>query len=155
VATHRVAPEPRYEATVGSVAAAAVVVLAVTAALLGAWLRTDPWAQGDPTRGLQQLDLLYLDEPAPRYEELGLVRGRPALLLVCSACPRPAVDAQVVLSSDPAVARDYGLLTADGRVGPGYALINERGRVRYRTFDADAAAHAAEIAVLLAAMVPS
>ncbi|CAN5849014.1 hypothetical protein BH20ACT7_BH20ACT7_19110 [soil metagenome] len=155
MAIHGVAPERRQQATVGSVAVAAVVVLAVTAVLLGAWLRTDPWAQGDPTRGLQQLDLLYLDEPAPRYAELGLMRGQPALLLVCSACPRPAVDAQVVHSADPAVARDYGLLTTDGRVGPGYALIDGRARVRYRTFDADAAAHTAEIEVLLAAMVTS
>jgi hypothetical protein len=133
---------------------AAAVVLAITAALLGAWLRTDPWGQGDPTRGLQQLDLLYLDEPAPRYDELDVASGRPALLLVCQACPQPAVNAQVVRSRDPAVARAYGLLTADGRIGPGYALIDRRGRVRYRTFDAEPAAHAAEIEVLLEAMVP-
>ncbi len=150
-----VAPEHRWNASVGTVAVAAAVVLAVTAALLGAWLGTDPWRQGDPTRGLQQLDLLYLDEPAPGYDELGLARGRPALLLVCQGCPQPAVDAQVASSADPAVAREYGLLTADGRIGPGYALIDERGRVRYRTFDADPAAHTAEIEVLLEAMVPS
>lgn len=139
--------------TARAVATAAAAVLAITAALLGVWLRSDPWGQGDPTRGLQQLDLLYLDEPAPRYDELDIASGRPALLLVCQACPQPEVQAQVVRSSDPAIARDYGLLTTDGRVGPGYALIDRRGRVRYRTFDAEPAAHAAEIDVLLEAIV--
>ncbi len=132
--------------------AAAAVTIVVTAGLLGAWLRSDSRRLHDPAEGLQQLDLLYLDEPAPRYRELGFRRGRPGLLLVCATCQEPAVDAQVRRSTDPDVARAYALLTTDGAVGPGYALLDAAGRVRYRTFDPNPADHAAEIAVLLDAL---
>ena len=91
----------------------------------------------DPFHALQQFDAFYLDEPAPGRDGLGLEPGRPAVVFFCSpACEPPEVEgAQVVTSSSPSLARSYGLLTDDGRVGPGYALINRAGRVRYRTFD--------------------
>ncbi len=137
----------RADRTTAAVAAATIVV---TGSALGLWLRADSGRPGSPFPALQQLDLLYLDEPAPAYDALGFSPGEPGLLLVCpDACPAPAVDAQVRRSGDPAVARAYGLLTSDGRVGPGYALIDGEGHVRYRTFDAQAAAHGEEIAVLL------
>lgn len=42
------------------------------------------------------------------------------------------------------------LAVVDGRVGPGYAVIDPAGRVRYRTFDPALSEHGREIGVLLA-----
>lgn len=103
----------------------------------------------DPFHALQQFDLLYLDEPAPLVRRLGLAPGRPALIVVCERCAAPSVDAQVRVTDDVEVARRYGLLTANGRIGPGYAVVDATGMVRYRTFDPAPAAHTEEIAVLL------
>jgi hypothetical protein len=52
----------------------------------------------DPFHGLQQLDLIYLDQPAPGYEALGLQPGRPALVAFCHNCRPPNVDGQVRIS---------------------------------------------------------
>jgi len=106
----------------------------------------------DPFHALQQLDLVYLDQPAPGLGELGLRRGRPALVVFCRVCQAPRVEAQVRVSDRRDLARSYGLVTADGRVGPGYALIDAEGTVRYRTFDPGLAEHAEEIEVLLEAI---
>ena len=57
--------------------------------------------------------------------------------------------ALLVDPEDPDVARRYGLLTAEGRIGPGYAVVDATGTLRYRTFDPAPAAHAEEITVLL------
>ena len=101
------------------------------------YLGSSEHARHDPFHALQQFDAFYLDEPAPAREQLGVEPGRPAVVFFCSPdCPIPEVHgAQVLTSAAPDVARSYGLLTDDGRVGPGYALINSAGRVRYRTFD--------------------
>ena len=101
------------------------------------YLGSSTHARHDPLHALQQFDAFYLDEPAPGREELGVEPGRPAVVFFCSVeCPLPQLDgAQVLMSSAPDLARSYGLLTDDGRVGPGYALINSAGQVRYRTFD--------------------
>lgn len=137
-------------ATTAAVAAAAVI--AGTAAGLLFWAAGTAGVDSDPVAGLSKLDLLYLDEPAPGYTDLGFQAGRPGLLLVCGACAAPDVDVQIVRTTDPQVATAYALTTADGRVGPGYALIDGRGRVRYRTFDADPARHRDEVAVLVGAL---
>ena len=102
-----------------------------------AYLGSAEHASHDPFHALQQLDAFYLDEPAPGRDELAVEPGRPAVVFFCAAaCEPPEVDgAQVVTSSSPRLARAYGLLTDDGRVGTGYALIDSAGRVRYRTFD--------------------
>lgn len=55
-------------------------------------------------------------------------------------------------SSDPALAARYALQTADGRVGPGYAVVNAAGQLRYRTFDPAPADHDAEIQILIDAL---
>lgn len=91
----------------------------------------------DPAHALQQFDLLYLDEPAPAADRLGLRPGVPAVVFFCRPrCqPPPVSGAQVVQSGSPELARGYGLLTDDGRVGPGYALVDADGQLRYRTFD--------------------
>lgn len=134
------------------------VLTGVTAALLTVglgmtgYLRSPEHQLHDPFHALQQLDLLYLDQPAPAGDMLGLQRGRPALVVICRRCDPPRVDAQVRLTDDPAIARAYGLQRADGRVGPGYAVVDPRGRVRYRTFDPGLRAHDREIRILLNAL---
>lgn len=106
-----------------------------------------------PEPGLRQLDLLYLDEPAPALEQLGVAPGSPAVVVFCRSCDLPRIDdAQVVRSDDAALARSYALTTASGRVGPGYALVDPDGRLRYRTFDPAPGEHAAEIQVLVDAL---
>ncbi|WP_219416392.1 hypothetical protein [Pseudonocardia nigra] len=127
----------------------AVVVSAGAAAYLAS-----PDADVAPITGLRQLDLLYLDEPAPGLDRLGVDPGRPAVILFCDPmCGSPNITgAQVVHSSDPELAARYALLTASGRVGPGYALVDAMGRLRYRTFDPAPAAHTAEIQILVDAL---
>ena len=109
-------------------------------------------ARHDPFHALQQLDAFYLDEPAPARERLGIVPGQPTIVFVCgSPCDPPDVaGAQVARTSSPEVARAYGLLRAGGEVGTGYALVDSRGRLRYRTFDPGL--HQAEIQVLVDAL---
>lgn len=104
-------------------------------------------ARSDPQLDLQQLDLLYLDEPAPGLAQTGAPAGRVVLLLFCGRCPPPdVVGAAVVRVRDPGLARAYGLGAA-GR--PGYALVDARGRVRYRSYDPRPGAHSVEVQTLL------
>lgn len=101
----------------------------------------------DPVRSLQQLDLLYLDEPAP-----GLVpTGTPVVLVFCDGCELPDVArATVDVRDDRALARRYGL----GAPGlSGYALVDGDGRVRYRTYDPHLGDHGIEIQTLVDGMV--
>jgi hypothetical protein len=65
-------------------------------------------------------------------------------------CATPSVSgAQVVQSDDPQLAAQYALVTAQGRVEPGYAVVNADGRLRYRTFDPAPGEHAPEIQILV------
>ncbi len=98
--------------------------------------------------------MLYLDEPAPGLDRLGVEPGRPAVLVFCpGACPLPQLtDAQVTRSTDPELAQQYALRNAAGRVGPGYALVDASGRLRYRTFDPRLALHEPEIQTLVAGL---
>lgn len=117
------------------------------------YLGSPAHARHDPFHALQQFDAFYLDEPAPARKELGVQPGRPAVVFFfCDrACDLPAVrGAQVVRSSAPAVARQYALLTENGRIGPGYALIDSTGQLRYRTFDPGL--HESEIQILVDAL---
>ena len=106
----------------------------------------------DPNHALQQLDVFYLDEPAPGLDLLGVQPGRPAVVYFCGApCDPPQVTvAQDVRSSSPDLARQYALLTDAGRVGPGYALVDSSGTLRYRTFDPGL--HRQEIQILVDAL---
>lgn len=157
-------------------AAHAVRTVAVAALLIGlgagvgSYVTSPAHELHDPVTGLQQLDLFFLDEPAPASDRLGLRPGTRALVLVCGdplvdgegrrAPVAPAVDCaappdldprvQVVHVDEPEIATAYGLVTADGRVGPGYALVDARNHVRYRTFDPAPARHASELRVLIA-----
>lgn len=115
--------------------------MALTSAAAGAgilvYLGSPTHARHDPFHALQQFDAFYLDEPAPARDRLGLEQGRPTIIFFCGLpCDPPDVDgAQAVRTSSPDVARAYGLLRADGGVATGYALVDSRGRLRYRTFD--------------------
>jgi hypothetical protein len=130
----------------------AVVAGSVTAGVGAYWLT--PTRDIAPVQGLRQLDMLYLDEPAPGLAQLGVERGRPAVVLFCAEpCEQPPVTgAQVVESDDADLATRYGLRTREGRIGPGYALVDPDGRLRYSTFDPAPGEHAAEIQVLLDAL---
>lgn len=132
--------------------AGAVAAVAIAAGLVLAYALDPRAALEDPVRGLRQLDLLYLDEPAPLLERLGHRPGEVLVVVVCEGCTAPAVAASVTVTSDAEVAAAYALRRADGRVGPGYALVDGRGRVRYRTFDPGLADHGPEVAVLVAAL---
>lgn len=124
-----------------------------------AYLRSGPHQLHDPDHALQQLDLLYLDQPAPGAAGVDLPAGRPVVLLFCLGCAIPDVDgADVISVDDRSVAAAYGLAgqsRAPGGLGPGYALIDGSGRVRYRTYDPDPGAHAAEVQRLLDGMAAS
>ena len=127
---------------------------AVTTAGVATYLASPAHDLHDPHHGLQQLDMLYLDEPAPGLDRLGVEPGRPAVLVFCpGACPLPQLtDAQVTRSTDPELAQQYALRNAAGRVGPGYALVDASGRLRYRTFDPRLALHEPEIQTLVAGL---
>jgi hypothetical protein len=122
----------------------AVAAVLLPVAGVTAYVTSDAHARHDPVHALQQLDLLYLDEPAPG---VAVPRdGRPVLLLLCEGCRVPeVVRATVVVRADPALAARYGI--PGGRTG--YALVDRHGHVRYRTVDPDPAAHAREIQTLL------
>lgn len=121
----------------------ALAAVALPALGVGAYLASDAHARHDPRHGLQQLDLLFLDEPAPGVR----ATGRPLLLVFCDGCDLPDVDgADVQRRDDPALARRYGL-GAPGR--PGYALVDASGNVRYRTYDPHLGTHETEIQTLV------
>jgi hypothetical protein len=130
--------------------------LAATAAVSGGgvlgYLGSSAHALHDPVHALQQFDALYLDEPAPGLTTLGIEPGRPAVVFFCGVpCdPPPVTGAQIVRSASTLLARRYALTTAEGRVGPGYALVDPAGRLRYRTFDPGL--HVREIQVLVDAL---
>ncbi len=130
-------------------ALAATGVLAVAGVTL--YLNSAAHRLHDPRHSLQQLDLLYLDEPAPGLAQLGIDPGSPAVLVFCSVtCPLPDISgAQVVRSQGPRLAARYALLTPSGRIGPGYALVDADGTLRYRTFDPGLEDHEPEIEILV------
>jgi hypothetical protein len=108
---------------------------------------SDHAAREDPQRGLQQLDLLFLDEPAPGLAATGAPPGQVTVLLFCADCAAPRVTGgAVVRVRDPGLARQYGL-GAPGR--PGYAVVDAGGRVRYRTYDPHPGAHDVEVQTLV------
>lgn len=136
------------------VLACCLAVVAVLGVALAGHLASDAHRLADPNPGLRQLDYYYLDEPAPLLDRVGgEPDGRPLLLMVCADCEPPTlrddVDAEVRRTDDLEVARAYGLLTDDGRIGPGYVIVDSGGAVRYRTFDAALGAHGEEVRVLL------
>lgn len=91
----------------------------------------------EPRRHLPQPDLFFLDEPAPGLDQLAVDPGR-AVVIVFGAqdCVLPLIaGAQLVRCSDPALAWSYAMTTSTGRIGPGYAVIDAAGQLRYLTHD--------------------
>ncbi|MBA2530061.1 MAG: hypothetical protein H0V19_08920 [Euzebyales bacterium] len=56
------------------------------------------------------------------------------------------------MTDDPQIAKGYALATVEGRIGPGCAIVDPRGRVRYRTFDPRLGGHQQEIGIPLDAL---
>lgn len=109
-------------------------------------------AQNGDALGLQRIDLLYLNEPAPSLKRLG-VANVATVVVFCDACKLPDLDsAKVLKNDDPQIADQYALKRKDGRVGPGYAVIDSRGYVRYRTYDKAITEHTREINRLVAGL---
>ncbi len=113
----------------------------------------DPWHRALYfDNALRQLDMLYLDEPAPPTLPARAANG-PVVAVVCSHCTLPQLDgATVVRVQDSRVAGRLALLTPHFKAGPGYALIDSTGRLRYRTFDPAPGEHAEEIQILVEAL---
>ena len=134
----------------GAVAGGLLSVLGAAAGVL-LYLASDGHSRHDPRHELQQIDLLYLDEPAPGYDDLGLRGGTPAVVVFCPGdCALPELDgAQVVRSGDAGLARLYAL-GEDGRTG--FALVDRDGEVRYRSYDPAPHEHEPELQTLVDAL---
>ena len=128
-------------------------LLAVLGAATGValYVASDAHSRHDPRHELQQLDLLYLDEPAPGLDGLGVRSGTPAIVVFCSGqCPLPDLEgAQVVRSNDLELAGRYAL-GAGARTG--FALIDRAGDVRYRSYDPAPHEHEPELQTLVDAL---
>ncbi|MCW2679607.1 MAG: hypothetical protein JWM62_1008 [Frankiales bacterium] len=134
----------------GVVAGGLLTVLGAAAGVL-LYLASDGHSRHDPRHELQQLDLLYLDEPAPGFIELGLRAGEPAVVVFCADdCTLPDLSgAHVLRSDDMQLARLYDL-GEDGRTG--YALVDPDGDVRYRSYDPSPHEHETELQTLVDAL---
>jgi hypothetical protein len=98
--------------------------------------------------------MLFMDEPAPGLDQLRISPGR-AVVIVFGAqdCLLPLITgAQLVRCSDPAVARCYAMTTSSGRIGPGYAVVDAAGQLRYLTHDHAASERSERIQALVLAL---
>lgn len=129
---------------------AAVAVLSI----LGVGLFTnqsDVYLNSDAL-GLQRIDLLYLNEPAPSLDRFDVANVK-AVIVFCESCQLPIINgAKVIRNDDPEIADQYALKRTNGQIGPGYAVIDSRGFVRYRTYDTAIHEHAREINRLVAGL---
>lgn len=126
-----------------------LVVQTVATALVAGWFVTGHASA--PDAGLQQLDLLSLDEPVPG---LAAVDGRPTMVVV--TCPAEAAYERrlsraygLVVRTDDALARRLALPRAVAECQAGYVLLDGASRVRYRTYDPGWREHSFEQEVLL------
>lgn len=133
-----------------------VQLLAV--ALVVGWFATGHASA--PDHGLQQIDLLMLDERVPGVEPVG---DRATMVVAAGQCPLPPPrDVEVldevgerypvVVTTDPDLARRLALPRAATGCEPGYVLVSPDGRVRYRTYDPGWPDHGFEQSVLLGAI---
>jgi hypothetical protein len=90
-----------------------------------------------PATDLPPLDVLFIDEPAPGLDELAIDPGRPVVIIFgADDCVVPQIGgAQLVRCAQPALAARYAMTTSAGRVGPGYAVVDAAGQLRYLTHD--------------------
>lgn len=78
-----------------------------------------------------------MDDPAPGLDQLAVDRGRAVVIVFdIDDCALPLIaGAQLVRCSDPAMASRYAMTTSTGRIGPGYAMVDAAGQLRYLTHD--------------------
>lgn len=127
-----------------------LIVAAIAIIGVGFFTNKSSVARNGDALGLQRIDLLYLNEPAPNLEKLKL-KGTKAVIIFCASCRKPTVKgAKVIISNNPTVASHYALRRENGQIGPGYAVIDTRGYLRYRTFDNAINEHTREINRLVA-----
>lgn len=91
----------------------------------------------EPNLHLPQPDLFFLDEPAPGLDEITVDPDRPVVVVFGARdCVLPLIaGAQLVRCSDPVLAWRYAMTTSTGRIGPGYAVVDAAGQLRYLTHD--------------------
>ncbi len=106
------------------------------------------------TTGRRRLDMLFLHEPAPGLEQLALRPGHPAVVVFsANPCDLPQViGAQLVRCADLNLALEYALATSTGQIGPGYAVIDTAGQLRYLTHDPAPGEHSAQIQMIIDAL---
>ena len=110
-----------------------------------------------PDAGLQQIDLLMLDERVPGVDAVG---GKPTMIVVTGQrCPARDPEPRrlderfgLVLSPDRELARRLALPKAAEGCTPGYVLLSGDGVVRYRTYDPGWPRHDEEQEILLDAI---
>lgn len=136
------------------------VGLTVAVAVLSVALVVGWFAAGNasaPDAGLQQIDLISLDERVPGVTA---VDGRPTMVVVTGQrCPARAPEPRrlderfgLIVSPDRELARRLALPKAAEGCTPGYVLLDGDSRVRYRTYDPGWARHDEEQEVLLEAI---
>ena len=136
------------------------VGIAVGVAVLSLGLTVGWFATGNasaPDDGLQQIDVLMLDERVPG---VSAVDGRPTMVVATGQdCPvrepeprRLAERYGLVVSDDPGLARKLALPKAAEGCVPGYALLDGDSRVRYRSYDPGWTTHSQEQEILLEAI---
>jgi hypothetical protein len=117
-------------------------------ALVTGWFATGHASA--PDAGLQQLDLLSLDERVPGLQA---DRGRPTMVVVtCDGRYDRQLDERygLYLVAEPALARRLALpKSLRPTCQDGYVLLDGESRVRYRTYDRGWRDHAFEQEVLL------
>ena len=102
------------------------------------WRAARAWSSARTTAtDLPQLDVLFIDEPGPGLDELGIDRGRLVVIIFgADDCVVPQVrGAELVRCAEPVVAARYAMTTSGGRIGPGYAVVDAAGQLRYLTHD--------------------
>ncbi len=121
-----------------------------------------------PDSGLEQIDLVSLHQRVPG---VGAVAGKPTLYLAPGLTTDPKCAAALsrylrsrdtptglpnrfglVVIADGTVVRRLALPRAAAGCHPGYALVDGRGFVRYRTYDGGYPDHTGEQAILLDAL---
>jgi hypothetical protein len=135
--------------------AVALAVMALSTAMTIGWFATGNASA--PDAGLQQIDLLMLDEPVLGVEAVG---GRPTMLVVTGQrCPPQDPEPRrlddrfgLVVSPDAALARRLALSKAAEGCSPGYVLLDGDSRIRYRTYDPGWPRHDQEQEILLEAI---
>lgn len=91
----------------------------------------------EPSHHLPQPDLLFLNEPAPGLDQLAVDPGRVVVIVFgAQDCVLPLIaGAQLVRCSDPALAWRHAMMASTGCIGPGYAVVDVAGQLRYLTHD--------------------